>query len=154
LATDQKAANLNNSGVELHKMSFAIQITSISRIIMANQPRLWRELLSYVIEKTPDLQVVGNISNISKLYSFVEQSQPNWVIISLPSSGNIPRIISKFINSHPSIAILAISQDGTHVKVKRPKYREREIENISLEELISLLKSQPNFLSIRCPKMN
>lgn len=107
---------------------------------MANQPRLWRDLLSYAIEKAPGLQVVGKISNISKLYPFVEQSQPNWVIISLPSNGNIPRIIAKFLNLHPSIAILAVSQDGTHIKVKRSASKEREIVNISLEELLKLLK--------------
>ena len=115
---------------------------------MANQPRLWRDLLSYAIEKAPGLQVVGKISDISKLYSFVEQSQPNWVIISQPSSGNIPRLIAKFLNLHPSIAILAVSKDGTHIKVKRSASREREIVNISLEELLILLKGQPKFLSI------
>lgn len=118
---------------------------------MANQPRLWRDLLSHAIEKAPGLQVVGKISNISKLYSFVEQFQPNWVIISLPSNGHIPRIIRKFLNLHPSITILAISQDGAHVKIKSSAFREREIVNISLEELIILLKGQPNFLLIGCP---
>lgn len=117
---------------------------------MANQPRLWRDLLSYAIEKTPDLQVVGKVSNISKLYSFVEQSKPNWVIISLPYNGNIPKIIAKFLNLHPSIAVLAVSRDGTHIKIKRAASREREIVNISLEELLILLKGQPNFLSIGC----
>jgi len=131
-------------------MSLAIPTTSVSRIIMANQPRLWRDLLSYAIEKTPDLQVVGKVSNISKLYSFVEQSKPNWVIISLPYNGNIPKIIAKFLNLHPSIAVMAVSQDGTHIKIKRAASREREIVNISLEELLILLKGQPNFLSSGC----
>jgi len=53
------------------------------RVLVANHPRLMRELVMATIADQPDIEVVGEVRNESDLADIVEQVQPDVLIIAI-----------------------------------------------------------------------
>ena len=53
------------------------------RVLVANHPRLMRELVMATIADQPDIEVVGEVQNESELADTVEQVQPDVLIIAM-----------------------------------------------------------------------
>jgi len=57
------------------------------RVVLANESRLLREMLERVIRKVPDLEVVGHAADPARLPSVLEETDAQWVIVSLLPNG-------------------------------------------------------------------
>ena len=112
------------------------------RIVVANKQRLLRQMLRRVIEKTPDFQVVGEISGLTRLPEYVDQVDAQWVIVSLESDGNMPEEIETLLAQYPTVRVLAVASDGSHVKVKWVETHEEDLDNLSLGALVAALRKQ------------
>ena len=110
------------------------------RIVLANESRLWREMLKRVIEKIPDLRIVGVVTDLAILASVVEQTSAGWVILSLTRDGKIPEMAESLLSVHPSVRILAVATDGSQVKMKWLEPHEDELDDWSLNEMIDVLR--------------
>ena len=53
------------------------------RVLVANHPRLMRELVMATVADQPDIEVVGEVQNESDLADIVEQAQPDVLIIAM-----------------------------------------------------------------------
>jgi len=53
------------------------------RVLVANHPRLMRELVMATIADQSDIEVVGEVQNESDLADIVEQVQPDVLIIAM-----------------------------------------------------------------------
>jgi hypothetical protein len=109
------------------------------RIIMVNGSRFLQEMLKRVIEKTPGLQVVDEINDLARLSSAIEQTGAQWVVVSYPPNGEMPKAVASSLAAHPSVRVLAVAPDGSHVKMKWVESREEILDDLSLDELIAVL---------------
>jgi AmiR/NasT family two-component response regulator len=57
------------------------------RVLVANHPRLMRELVMATIADQPDIEVVGEVQNQAELADIVEQVQPDVLIIAFDGQG-------------------------------------------------------------------
>src|SRR5580704_18809813 len=57
------------------------------RVLVANHPRLMRELVMATIADQPDIEVVGEVQNETELADIVEQVQPDVLIIAFDTQG-------------------------------------------------------------------
>jgi DNA-binding NarL/FixJ family response regulator len=57
------------------------------RVLVANHPRLMRELVMATVADQPDIEVVGEVRNENDLADIVEQVQPDVLIISIDFAG-------------------------------------------------------------------
>lgn len=48
------------------------------RVLVANQPRLMRELMVATISEQPDIEIVGEVEEDSELVSAVEKMRPDF----------------------------------------------------------------------------
>jgi chemotaxis response regulator CheB len=53
------------------------------RVLVANHPRLMRELVMATIADQPDIEVVGEVQNETELADIVEQVQPDVLIVAM-----------------------------------------------------------------------
>ena len=53
------------------------------RVLVANHPRLMRELVMATIADQPDIELVGEVRNEGDLADIVEQVQPDVLIIAV-----------------------------------------------------------------------
>jgi len=88
------------------------------RIILANQPRLLREMLSRVFATIPTLQVVGEVDNFLGLAELIPRVQAHWLIVTLDSEGHSPLRVSNPGTGLPTTSLMAISADGRQVEVQ------------------------------------
>jgi DNA-binding NarL/FixJ family response regulator len=81
------------------------------RVLVANRPRLMRELVAATISDQPDIEVVGEIEQENGIELAVEQTQPDFVIVALEGRDRLPDSCQSILRSHPHIKIIAIASD-------------------------------------------
>jgi len=81
------------------------------RVLVANRPRLMRELVIATISDQPDIEIVGEIQEESGIKSAVEQSQPDFLIVALDNHDRLPDFCQSILQSHPLVKIIAIASN-------------------------------------------
>ena len=110
------------------------------QIILANEPRLLRKLLARVFEKTPGVHVVCEVSDLAELQKAVDQTDPQWMVVPLWQKGRLPGIIKSILVQHPSIKVMGMAANGSAIAVKRPEAQERPLADLSLSDLLAVLR--------------
>lgn len=113
------------------------------RIVLANGSRLLRDMLRRIIFKSEKLRIVREVTDQKELPSVIENTNPEWVIISLSFDNGIPAWVDGFMASHPSVRFLALATDGSKIKLKWIETHEQEFNGLSLSELMHILESKP-----------
>ncbi len=81
------------------------------KVLVANRPRLMRELVMATISEQPDIEVVGVLENESSILETVEQSQPEFLIIALDHADERPHICDVLLDRFPRMRILALDAE-------------------------------------------
>jgi DNA-binding NarL/FixJ family response regulator len=83
------------------------------RVLVANHPRLMRELVMATIADQPDIEVVGEVRNESDLADIVEQVQPDVLIIAMDVGEPEKRLgqCGFLLGRHPAMRILALAPE-------------------------------------------
>ena len=113
------------------------------RIILANNSRLVREMLNRIFLKASNLEVTREIDDKNNLAEKIENAEAEWVILSLSSESEMPKWVDNFLNKHPQVRFLAVSPDGSQVKLKSVQKPEKHFINLSLNDLLYILEKQP-----------
>jgi chemotaxis response regulator CheB len=113
------------------------------RIVLANGSRLMRDMLKRILYKSDNLEVVREVIDQKELPSVIENTQPEWVILSLAFDNGVPAWVDGFIASHPSVRFMALAADGSKIKLKWLEIHEQELNGLSLNDLIKILEGSP-----------
>jgi chemotaxis response regulator CheB len=81
------------------------------RVLVANRPRLMRELVMATISDQPDIEVVGEVPRISQLTEIVEEVQPDVLIIALEEPEKLNVKCGFLLGRYPKMRILALEPE-------------------------------------------
>jgi chemotaxis response regulator CheB len=81
------------------------------RVLVANRPRLMRELVLEAMVEQPDIEVVMEIKNEDEIVDAVEGTQPDFLIIALNDSNDRPSLCDTLLRRHPRMKILALAPE-------------------------------------------
>ncbi len=81
------------------------------RVLVANRPRLIRELVMATISDQPDIEIVGEIQEELELSKAVEQTRPDFLIVALEKSNRLPDVCQSILYNFPLVRIIAIAPD-------------------------------------------
>lgn len=81
------------------------------RVLVANRPRLIRELILATIADQPDIEVVGEVVNEGDLLPTVEEQRPDFLIVALDESGSRPSVCDVLLAKFPDMKILALAPE-------------------------------------------
>jgi chemotaxis response regulator CheB len=81
------------------------------RVLVANRPRLIRELVMATISDQPDIEIVGEIQEELELSKAVEETRPDFLIVALEKSNRLPDICQAILHNFPLVRIIAIAPD-------------------------------------------
>lgn len=84
------------------------------RVVVANRPRLMRELVLATIADQPDIETVGEAENDSEITEVVERTRPDFLIVGLEDPEERPGLCGFLLGRYPSMRILAVSSGHQH----------------------------------------
>ncbi|MGA2356133.1 MAG: hypothetical protein ABSG02_16675 [Terriglobales bacterium] len=82
-----------------------------TRVLVANRPRLMRELVLAVIADQPDIEVIGELQNESELVEAVEEARPDILILALDDAGERIAQCGFLLGRYPQMKILALAPE-------------------------------------------
>lgn len=111
------------------------------KVLIANRPRLMRELVMATISDQPDIEIVGVLEEEASILGTVEQSPPDVLIVGLDRSEDRPHICDILLDRFPHMRILALAAEhnSTIFYWASLDIRSNRIEN-SEESLLSALR--------------
>ena len=83
----------------------------VIRILVANRPRLMRELLLATLADRPNIEIVGEVSNEAEIPASVKRTAPDLLLISLDDLGQRPRICDTVLRANPDVRIIAVASE-------------------------------------------
>ena len=111
--------------------------TNTLHVILANKPRLFREMLGKIFENPLQVNVIGEVTNINQLPLLSELLHPDWIVLTLCNNGSFPRIADVMVDLCPEVGILAITENGERA---RARCREMVYDGMALDELVDVLE--------------
>ena len=81
------------------------------RVLVANRPRLMREIVLATIADQPDIEIVGDIQQIENLTEIVEQVQPDVLIVALDDQDNRTGECGFLLGRYPHMKIVALAPE-------------------------------------------
>jgi DNA-binding NarL/FixJ family response regulator len=118
------------------------------RVLVANQPRLMRELVLATIEDQPDFEIVGETQNESEITEMVERMRPDYLIVGREESDVRPGLCGFLLGRYPQMKILAVGPDnGSVFYWAFVDIRSRAVET-SEEGMLSALRGKSELVSM------
>jgi AmiR/NasT family two-component response regulator len=81
------------------------------RVLVANRPRLMRELVLATIADKPDIEVVGEVVDDGNLIEVVEQVQPDVLILAIDEQEKRLGQCGFLLGRYPQMRILALAPE-------------------------------------------
>jgi len=81
------------------------------RVLVANRPRLIRELILATIADQPDIEVVGEVQDEADILVAVEEQRPDFLIVALDNPRARPPVCDMLLSKFPNMKILALAPE-------------------------------------------
>jgi chemotaxis response regulator CheB len=81
------------------------------RVLVANRPRLMRELVLATIAEQPDIEVVGETDYESEVTELVERTRPDVLIIGLEDREERSGLCGFVLGRYPDMKVLAVAAE-------------------------------------------
>ncbi len=84
------------------------------RVLVANRPRLMRELIFTTFADQPDIEIVGEVADEADILRSVEKTLPDFLVIALDKPGKRPLVCDTVLRQHPEVRIIAVAPDHNY----------------------------------------
>jgi DNA-binding NarL/FixJ family response regulator len=81
------------------------------RILVANRPKLMRELILATLADEPGIEIVGEVSDDAEIPARVDETLPDLLVIALDEPGKRPQICDAVLRDHPQVRIIAVASE-------------------------------------------
>jgi len=79
------------------------------RILMANQPKLMRELLVEMLAEEPWIEIVGEVTHELEIRELVQKTAPDLLVVTADKPGKRPVICDELLKEFPALRIIAVA---------------------------------------------
>ena len=113
------------------------------RVLVANRPRLMRELILTTFSDQRDILIVDEVPEEADIPAGVEKTRPDFIIITQDTFGQRPSVCDIVLRQHPKIRIIAIvpQQSLAVYYWASVKIHSRNVE-ASEESILSVLRAE------------
>lgn len=79
------------------------------RVLVANRPRLLRELVLSTLSEQTGINIVGEAQNERDVPLLVEETKPDFLLIALDESRRRPPLCDQLLHKFPALRIIAVA---------------------------------------------
>jgi chemotaxis response regulator CheB len=83
----------------------------VIRVLVANRPRLMRELLLATFADRPNIEIVGEVCDEAEIPASVKRTAPDLLLISLDDLGKRPVVCDTVLRANPDVRIIAVASE-------------------------------------------
>jgi DNA-binding NarL/FixJ family response regulator len=119
------------------------------RVLVANRPRLMKDLVLATIGDQPDIEVVGETEDETEITELVERTRPDYLIIALQEPEARPGLSGFLLGRYPHMKILALAAERNSGMFYWAFVDIRSIRVESSEEgILNALRNKPEMVGI------
>lgn len=111
------------------------------RVLVANYPRLMRDLVLATVSDQPDIEVLGALDDESQIAKVVAKTQPDFVIVGLERPNERPPICDYLLSRYPSVKVLAVAPEQNNTVFFWSDIRSAAIES-SEESILKVIRGK------------
>ena len=114
------------------------------RVLVANGPRLMRELILTTFSDQPDIEIVGEVADAADIVEGAEKTNPDFIIIAQDTLAEGPNVCDRVLRQRPDIRVVAVAPHHNYLVYywASPDIHFRRVE-ASEEALLGVLRSKP-----------
>ena len=109
-------------------------------VMFSSRPKLLSEVIRNLIERQPDMTVIGEVIDPIELIFALRIHHADIVIITPLKSNGVPKICSQLLKEHPLLKILAIPVDSKAFSIYQSNAPRIEIENPSEQSIVDAIR--------------
>jgi len=79
------------------------------RVLVANRPKLMREIIIETFADQPDIIVVGEVAEDVEIIGRVEETHPDFLFIAMDDPNERPAVCDAILRLYPEVSIIAVS---------------------------------------------
>jgi len=83
------------------------------RVLVANRPRLLRELVLSTLSEQTGIRVVGEAKSEQDVPSLVAETKPDFLLIALDESHKRPALCDQLLRDFPALRIIAVAPNSS-----------------------------------------
>ena len=80
------------------------------RVLVANRPKLMREVIIETFTDQPDITIVGEVAEESEILSRIEETRPDVLFIALNDELERPAVCDTILRSHPEMNVFGVAE--------------------------------------------
>jgi DNA-binding NarL/FixJ family response regulator len=80
-----------------------------TRILVANRPKLMREVILSALAGQPGIEIVGEVSDEAEILERVRATLPDLLVIALDENEQRPAICERVLRDHPELRVIAVA---------------------------------------------
>jgi chemotaxis response regulator CheB len=84
------------------------------RVLMANQPRLMRELLVEMLLEESWIEIVGEVTQESEIRRVVQETAPDLLVVATEKPGMRPAICDELLKEFLALRIIAVAPEENY----------------------------------------
>ena len=84
------------------------------RVLIANKPKLMRELLLETLAEQPWIEIVGEVEDEAAIQDQVQKSSPDLLVVTAEARGRRPGICDTLFRHFPELRIIAVAPHENH----------------------------------------
>ena len=118
------------------------------RVVVANRPRLMKDLVLATIGDQPDIDIVGQAQDQEEIIELVERTRPDCLIIALEEPETRPGLNGFLLGRYPSMKILALAaeQNSGIFYWAFVNIRSERVES-SEQAILNVLRNKPELVT-------
>jgi DNA-binding NarL/FixJ family response regulator len=119
------------------------------RVLVANRPRLMRDLVLATIRDQPDIEIVGETEDEAEITELVERLRPDCLIVGVQRPEARPGLCGFLLGRYPQMKILAVGaeRDSSTFYWAFVDIRSKPVET-SEEGMLNVLRERPDLVQI------
>jgi len=119
------------------------------RVLVANRPRLMRELVVATIADQSDIEIVGVTADESEITEHVDRTRPDFLIIALDHPEVRPGLCGFLLGRYPQMKILAVApeQNTSFYFWAIVDIRSRQVQS-SQDAILNVLRNKPELVAV------
>lgn len=110
------------------------------KVLLASRPKMLSEVIRYMVEHQPDMELMGEVLDPVELLSAVKATNANVVIVTpLPANGE-PHICTQLLAVYPQLKIVTQSEKGEAVFLYQSGLPKQRIDEPSEQSIFAAIR--------------